>query len=100
MAVTDVSITLKNGQFTPSKDPVPLSKGNGDTIKWHNDTNQNISISFDSGSPFPGNLNPYRIDAGQQKNSGNIQVQAGTSWDYSIRAASGAVADPQVIIQP
>ncbi len=100
MAVIEVSITFKNGQFTPSQDPVRLSKSNGDVINWHNDTNEDITISFDNGTPFPGNQNPYSINAGRQKSSGNIQAQANTDWTYSIQAASGAMADPQVIIMP
>jgi len=99
MAVIDVRITSVNGKFVPSQDPVTLSKGNGDTIKWHNDTPQEITINFADGTPFPGDRNPYRIGPGKQQDSGNIQASAGTNWAYLIIAASGAVMDPEVIIK-
>ncbi|MFB3916218.1 MAG: hypothetical protein ACE14M_05785 [Terriglobales bacterium] len=100
MAVIDVRIT-KNGQLKPSLDPVPLSKSKGETINWHNDSGTDIQIDFTNGTPFPGSLNPYDIKAGGQKNSGPIQAQPNPrkTWDYTIRASSGAVADPGVIIQ-
>lgn len=99
MSVIDVHITSTNGQFKPSLDPVTLSKNKGQTIKWHNDTAENLTINFTNGTPFPGNRQPYRLDAGRQVDSGPIEVQENTNWSYDIVAASGAIADPQVIIE-
>lgn len=99
MGVIDVRITFSNGQFTPSKDPVTLGKSKGETILWHNDTAESLTIEFADGSPFPADRNPYHVPAGKQVPSGNITVQEGTKWSYNISAASGAMTDPQVIIE-
>jgi hypothetical protein len=99
MSVIEVRITASNGQFTPSKDPVTLSKSRGETIKWYNDTPENITIQFSKGTPFPDSHHPYSIGAGKHKDSGGIQVKEGTNWAYMIIAESGAMADPQVIIE-
>lgn len=99
MGVIDVRITFSNGQFTPSQDPVTLHKTNGETIKWQNDTSESLTITFTDGSPFPADRNPYQVAAGKQVNSGNITAQEGTEWAYSITAPSGAMTDPQVIIE-
>jgi hypothetical protein len=99
MAVVDVRITMVNGQFVTSPDSVTLSKGRGDTIKWFNDTVERIQVRFADGSPFPAERNPYDITAGKHVDSGSIHVAENTSWSYVIIAASGAMADPQVIIE-
>lgn len=100
MSVIDVTITLSGGIPQAAPDPVTLSKKNGNTIKWHNQTGEGITITFDDGSPFPGDRNPYSIDAGKQKDSGNISVGPRPQpWKYTITTASGKVNDPQVIIQ-
>ncbi len=99
MSVVDVRITMVNGALVASPDVVQLSRSNGDTIKWHNDTTEGIQVNFTAGSPFPADRNPYPIAAGKQANSGNITVGEGTSWSYDITASSGMMADPQVIIE-
>lgn len=99
MAVVDVRISKVNGVFVPSVDVVKLSKSNGDTISWHNETVEPVQIAFADGSPFPADRNPYEIAAGKQVSSGNVQAAVGTDWSYTISAASGAMADPQVIIE-
>lgn len=99
MGVIDVRITFSNGQFTVSPDPVTLAKSKGETIKWHNDTNQSVTINFTDGTPFPAERNPYPVSAGKQADSGNITVDAVTKWAYTVTAASGAMMDPQVIIE-
>jgi len=99
VAVVEVSITFKDGQYIASQDPVVLSKTKGDTIQWQNETKEKIRITFVDGTPFPGSRNPYEINPGRQVNSGNIEVEEGTNWAYAIVAESGAMADPQVIIQ-
>ncbi len=99
MAVVDVRIAMVDGQFVPSQEVVPLSKSKGDTIMWHNDTVESIEIKFQDGSPFPAERNPYDVGAGKQVNSGDVKAVEGTQWSYTITAASGAMADPQVIIE-
>lgn len=99
MAVVDVHIALVDGKFVPSQEVVRLSKSKGETIKWNNDTAESIRISFSEGSPFPPEWNPYDIAPNKQVNSGDIKVNEGTGWSYTITAASGAMADPQVIIE-
>lgn len=99
MGVIDVRITFSNGQFKVSLDPVTLAKSKGETISWHNDTTQSLTINFNDGSPFPAERNPYQVTAGKQTQSGNITVEPGTKWAYTITASSGAMMDPQVIIE-
>lgn len=99
MGVIDVHITFRNGQFTPSQDPVTLHKANGETIKWVNDTDETLTITFAGGSPFPAERNPYQVGPHKQVDSGNITVEAVTKWAYNISTASGAMTDPQVIIE-
>lgn len=99
MAVVEVRISMVNGQLAASPDSVTLSKARGETINWHNDTTETIQLSFVSGSPFPPSRNPYTIPAGKPENSGSIQVNENTNWSYTMSAASGVMADPQVIIQ-
>lgn len=99
MGVVDVRITFSHGQFTPSKDPVTLAKSKGETITWYNDTSESLTIEFADGSPFPADRNPYHVAAGKQVQSGNISVQESTTWKYNIAAPSGAMTDPQVIIE-
>ncbi len=97
MSVVDVHISMVNGQFVPSQDVVRLSKSKGETIKWYNDTTEAIQIEFNGGSPFP--TGSFDISAGKQTGSGAVKANEGTSWSYTITAASGAMADPQVIIE-
>jgi hypothetical protein len=98
-SIIDVHVTLSNGQLVVSQDTATLSIGSGHVIRWYNDTNEGIVITFTNGTPFSEDLNPYSICAGQYKSSGPIAVAAGTAWSYDITAASGAVIDPEVIIQ-
>jgi hypothetical protein len=99
MGVVEVRISLVGGQLVASKESVTLSKGRGETIKWHNDTAETIQIKFVNGSPFPPKRNPYTIAAGKPQDSGSIHASESTTWFYTICAASGAMADPQVIIE-
>lgn len=98
MGVIDVRISLIGGELKPSVDPVILSKGNGETIKWHNDTAQDVTVKFSFGTPFPPGRDPYTIRAGKSTDSGSIQVDADTQWQYDLVTSTGQVADPQVII--
>jgi hypothetical protein len=99
MAVVDVRIAMVGGTFVPSQESVKLSKSKGDTIRWYNDTAEQIRLSFTGGVPFAADHHPYEIGAGKQVNSGHIQAAEETTWFYTITAASGAMADPQVIIE-
>lgn len=99
MSVIDVTIAMSGNIPVASPDPVRLSKKNGNTVKWNNSLNEAITIKFDNGSPFPADRNPYSIDAGKSKDSGNITVADGTTWKYTITTASGKVNDPEVIIE-
>ncbi|HET8668457.1 MAG TPA: hypothetical protein VFM10_10790 [Terriglobales bacterium] len=99
MAVIEVRINYTNGQFVPSQDPITLSKSKGETIKWYNETAERLTLEFANGTPFPPSRNPYTVDPDKQVDSGNIQVQEGTEFSYTIKAASGAMVDPQVIIE-
>jgi hypothetical protein len=92
-SVVDVHIAFINGQLGPSKDVVTLIKKSGQTIRWYNDTSENITINFDNGSPFSGGQNPFSIKAGGQKGSGTIQAAPGTSWSYTI-------STPAIVIDP
>jgi len=98
-SIIDVHITLSNGQLVASQDAATLSIGSGHILRWYNDTNEGIVIIFTNGTPFPADLNPYSICAGQYRSSGPIAVAAGTAWSYNVIADSGAVLDPEVIIQ-
>jgi hypothetical protein len=91
-----VHITKNPNQFVATDDPVTLSKSQGHCIQWHNDTQENITITFNSGTPFPGTN--YPIPAGGTGHSGAIKGATGT-WKYNIEGASGTITDPVVIIQ-
>lgn len=97
MSVIDVRIAMVNGGFVSSPDVAKLSKSKGETIKWHNDTTEAIRLDFNGRSPFAAGR--YDLAAGKQANSGAVTANDGTSWFYTITAASGAMADPQVIIE-
>lgn len=96
-SVVDVHIAFTNGQLGPSKDVVTLGKKCGQTVRWYNDTSEDVTITFDNSSPFSGGQNPLSIKAGKQKGSGAIQAAPGTSWSYTI-STPAIVVDPQVII--
>jgi len=98
MPAIPVSITKPSDQFVASQDPITLSKSAGHHIEWQNETQEQITITFDAGSPFPTPMNPYVIAAGASMFSGEIQGAAG-NWKYNIEGASGTITDPIVIIQ-
>ncbi len=100
MSVLDVHVTYNGGKFVCVPDPAPISKSHGQTIKWHNDYTEKITISFGTTSPFPQHLNPYSVDTGKTSNSGSIIAEANTSWKYSISSPNGGVTDPQVDVNP
>ncbi len=98
MPFKDVDITVLGEVITANPDSIRLSHGQGHTLNWHNKSNEEITITFDKGSPFNGG-HPYHVPAGQHRNSGAIKVQPGpNAWKYTIRTASGKVKDPDVII--
>ncbi|SRR6266702_1981272 len=99
MSAIEVRILKNSGQFVPSADPIKLSKSSGHSIDWHNDTHEQITIKFGSGTPFPGHMNPYVIAPGGSSHSGSIEGGVG-NWKYNIEGASGTITDPEVIIQP
>ncbi len=98
MPPKDVDITFQNGTFHVNPDAVPLSKSQGHTILWDNNTDKDILIKFDKGSPFEG-PNPYEVKRGQKQHSGQIVVNHGTTWSYSISFEGGPAMDPQVIVE-
>jgi hypothetical protein len=99
MSAIEVRIIKESGQFVPSADPVTLSKASGHHIEWHNDTQEQITIKFDAGTPFPGHMNPYVVAPGKSSHSGSIEGAIG-KWKYNIEGTSGTITDPEVIIQP
>ena len=99
MLPIEVRITKDAGKFVPSQDPVTLSKSHGDVVQWQNDTGEQITIKFGAGTPFPGRMNPYTISPGSFQQSGLIEGAAG-KWKYNIEGASGAITDPDVVIEP
>lgn len=96
----DVHIKMQNGIPVAIPDPIKLGRDQGHTIEWHNLLDEEVTITFDKGTPFD-HGHSYKVGAGKHKNSGGIKVQpTSTPWKYSITTASGIVNDPQVIIQP
>ncbi len=100
MPAKDVDIKLQNGIPVAIPDPVRLNHRQGHTVMWHNQLNEEVTITFDNGTPFDHGDNPYHIPAGKHRDSGAIKVKPGTNpWKYTIKTASGKVNDPQVIVQ-
>jgi hypothetical protein len=99
MLPIEVRITKDATKFVPSQDPVTLSKSNGHVVQWHNDTNEQITIKFGAGTPFPSHMNPYIVSPGKFQQSGLIEGTAG-KWKYNIEGASGTITDPDVVIEP
>jgi hypothetical protein len=103
MLPVEVRITKNAGKFVPSHNPVTLNKSKGHVVHWYNDTEEQITISFGGGTPFPKHMNPYVIASGKFGQSGSIEGAPGT-WTYGIGGASGTTITPdsipEVIIQP
>lgn len=98
MSAKDVDITLNNGTLQANPESVSLSKSQGHSVLWHNNTGKDVLIKFDTDTPFDRHVHPYHIGAGQKKPSGNIVADAGTTWSYTISFEGGPAMDPQVII--
>ncbi len=99
MSAKDVDITSSQNEIpVANPDPIHLSHSQGHTVIWHNKLDEDITISFDGGTPFPDQHFP--VPAHQHRGSGAIQVQPSAQpWKYTITTASGKVNDPQVIVQ-
>ena len=98
MAAKDVDITLANGIPQANPETVTLSKGQGHTVLWHNNTTSHLVIKFNHGTPFDPHLHPYDLGPGEKKPSGPVMANADTTWSYTISVKGGAAADPQVVI--
>jgi hypothetical protein len=99
MPAKDVDITLQNGTPHANPETVTVSRGKGESVLWHNNSNRDIIIKFDKDSPFGAKPHPYHLKPGEKKVSGGIIADADTTWNYTIKVEAGAAADPQVIIK-
>ena len=100
MPAKDVDITLQNGTPQANPESVTLSKNQGHSVLWHNNTAKRITIKFDQDTPFDKGVHPYSLMPGEKKPSGGITAAPNTTWSYTITVEGGPAADPQVIVNP
>jgi|SwirhisoilCB1_FD_contig_31_14579803_length_837_multi_4_in_0_out_0_2 hypothetical protein len=91
LRVVDAEID-SSAHVTP--DPIPLSKGRGEQIRWWNNTEVEVTVVFVD-SPFQ--WKNLTIVPGGSETSGPIIVNPAREFKYTVRVGS-VVNDPRVII--